>query len=662
MKKKVILLPLILLCSLGSFSQVSVKLGSVENAQPGTYINVPLIVSGLSSSGQQFIGIEVLFTFQDNIITYDTLVNANSMTPLNQWFAGSIPGKVSANWLEPGLIPINVDDNSTLVEFVFLYTGGQTDLILDQSATLVYDANGNNLTVSQFIDGSVTQAQGSGSSVWNGTDVWTTAANWSNGIPGDSTDAIIASGTVELLSGGVCRNLTINSGTALVIQPWNSLTINKDFTNDGSILIKSDSLVQGSLIVRGNISQSGSSKMEMNVYNGIGYLISSPAQGTTVNMISGAGSVSAFSEFNNSWIQPPGTENLEAFSGYLFSASGDATLQYEGQFYAGASTLDLQYTAQGSASNEGWNLAGNSFTSSFDADQYLSAVNTDRAIYAWDGKKYRVWNGTSGSIPGGIIPPLTGFFIRANAANAQVTFEAEGKIHDFSHFGGSYSAPQNVLQVNLNNFDNMAVQDEAFVEVEQASTFGYDGAYDAFKLENAADYPEIYIHGTDNNLLSIDAIPEATEVEAGIKVPADGTYVISAEAGNFLPDHPVYLIDQELQITKDLRTEDYVFLGTAGDHPGRFRLVFTGLGIGDHRTETALHVYFNMGMISIVSFEQLGAATIGVYDLSGRMFSQSTADLEPGTVTNVKAISGINIIRVKTSSGIFHYKVFATAE
>lgn len=642
----------------GGHSQITIKLGSVNNAIPGTEVHVPLIVTGLSASGQSFIGVEVQFSFQGNIIAFASLDNAHPSTPVSQWFAGAIPGKVSANWLEPSLIPVNVDDNSTLVEFVFNYTGGQTDLIMDQSTTVFYDSTGNNLAISSFIDGSITQAQGSESSIWNGTGTWATPVNWSNGIPGDSTNAVINTGTVDLTSGGNCRNLMINGGAQLVIYPGYSLTVNGVFENNGEILVKSDSLIQGSLIVHGDIIQTGSSKMEKQVYDGLSYLFSTTSEGTTVNMISGSGSVSGFLESSNSWSALSGNDAIMPFSGYMLSSAENSVLLFDGKFLSGTNELNLQFTSQGNASAEGWNLIGNSFPSSFDADNFLTSVNTDRAVYIWDGMRFRVWNGLAGSIPGGIIPPLTGFFVRANSANPGVTLNENGRIHDFSHFEGNYTTPENVLQVEIKNFDDLSLSDEAFIQIDPSSTFNYDGNSDAFKLNNAASFPEIYIHSQDNNRLSISAIPEATEVEAGVRIPGDGTYVITAKTNTFLAERPVWLIDNELAITKDLRTEDYVFIATAGDHPERFKLVFTGLGTDDITDLQNLLISYYNGRIRINSFADFGSSVISVYDLTGRLFAQSRENLMTGSVTTVNAVPGINIVRIETRSGILHYKIY----
>ncbi|NOU46019.1 MAG: hypothetical protein HOO86_03045 [Bacteroidales bacterium] len=653
------LLTISLFMSVMAFSQVTMKLGSLENVQPGTYVNVPLTVSGLSATGQSFIGLELSFNFQESIISYDSLANGNTVTPVNQWFAGTLAGRLSANWLEPGLAAVNVADNSTLVEFVFFYTGGQTDLIFDESTTMIYDVNGNIIPVSQYINGSISQSQGSGNSVWNGTADWSQAANWSNGIPGDSTNAEINSGVIELSSGGVCRNLTIAQGAKLIINPGYSLTVNGNFDNNGEILIHSDSLIQGSLIINGNVSQTGLSTMNYKIYEGLNYQISSSVAGANAGIFTGFGPVSIFNENTNNWSAMPSNSVLEPGKGYDISASGDHTIGFTGQFISQSVTSDLSFTSVGNTIVEGWNLVGNSFTSSFDADQYLVSQHTDRAIYCWDGSVYRVWNGTAGSVPNGIIPPMTGFFVKANASNANVIFEKAGKVHDFNHFGLNLTAPQNVLQVSLRNFDDLAIEDKAFVQVEPTSTFYYDGAFDALKLNNSVDYPELYLHSFEDYRMAIAAIPQPTDIDAGVRIPADGTYVISAETFSFMPDRPVYLIDKELEIVKNLRNEDYVFIVLAGDYPNRFKVVLSGLGIDDMDSNNGFRVFAGNGGISINSLIQHGNCTIKVFDVSGRLISENEEVMIEDGNTTIQGIRGLNIISIETQKGTMRYKVFS---
>lgn len=657
MKRTILIVAIMSLMLPALFSQITIKLGNVENAEPGTNINVPLIVSGLSTAGQAFIGVEVLFNFQSNVLTYSGITNGHPLLPTEEWFAGSIPGKASANWIQQNLLPINVDDGSVILEFVFLYSGGETNMTFELSGTAVYDVDGNPLTISGYIEGTVTQAAGSESSIWNGTGSWTDTQNWSQGIPGDSTNAIINTGQVTINSGGVCKNLTVNSGTKLIIDPGYSLTVNGDYSNGSEVLIKSDTLIQGSLIIRGSITQAGISNIEKNVFSGINYQLSSPVTGAGSGLFDGAGTIKEFSEATHSWSEMSPNSTLEPATGYALEAVNTSIIVFDGPFTSESHTKALSLTSQGSITSEGWNFIGNPYSSSFNCDEYLTLTHTDRAIYTWDGYKYRCWNGTAGSIPGGIIPPMTGFFVKANNPGAGITFNKEGRVHDFSHFGSASANPENVLPLIIQDFDNSIYSDEAYIEIESASTFAYDGLFDAFKLNNHPDYPELYFLSSDQQKLAISTIPEATEVIAGVKIATDGTYQISALSTWFMPDRPVYVIDRELSITKDLRTENYVFNITAGDHPERFLIVMSGLGTGEPGENDDLVVFSQNGEILIRALVNCGKTIVCLYDLSGRILLKKEVLLNAGTLSGIKGTPGINILTIQTPGTVYSYKV-----
>jgi hypothetical protein len=658
MKTKIPLFIICLTLSLNTFSQVSFKIGSVLNAEPGTYINIPFIISGVSATGAEFVGLQFRITAQESVITFDSLANAHPLAPLNQWVAGSPPGYIAANWLEATITPIHVDDNSVLVELVCFYNGGQTNLDFDVAYSEIIDGSFNPIEISEMINGTITQSQGSDNSVWNGTGQWSDAGSWSNGIPGDSTNAIINSGSTEIVNAAVCKNLTINTESALVIQAGKSLTVNGDYINDGSIVIESDSLVQGSLIIRGTATQNGTSEMMHNVYNGIYYFISSPVQSATGQVLTDHGNTSLYLEADNNWSQIQPSTVLEPGKGYSLEANAETQLVFSGPYNTTSLGSTLSYTAHGNLAQDGWNLIGNPYTSSFNTDLYLTTTNADRAIYTWDGNRYRVWNGISGSIPGGIIPPVTSFFIKAGSANATATFHPDGKIHDFSHFTNSVSLPEDVLKIEISKLENPTFADEAFLQIQQSSTPGFDAAIDAHKLSNNNGHAEIFFRDADGMDCAIASIPDAYESNAGVRIPANDAYVIHAEKTNLPSDLPIYIIDRELVLTKDLRAEDYIFLSDAGYYPDRFLIVLTELGIEDQPGNTWLNIYGSNGQINLLPQENLGQASIQVYDLSGRLIGSTQMMLEKGKLVILRGIPGLNLVKVTGPDFIFTRKVF----
>jgi hypothetical protein len=99
-------------------------------------------------------------------------------------------------------------------------------------------SNGSGCTATSNVSGAIiVNAAGS----WMGTTStdWNTASNWCGGsIPTAGTNVIIPSGTPFSpsigASGGVCNNITINSGATLTISGSNALTVSGDWSNSGT--------------------------------------------------------------------------------------------------------------------------------------------------------------------------------------------------------------------------------------------------------------------------------------------------------------------------------------------------------------------------------------------------------------------------------------------
>lgn len=83
-----------------------------------------------------------------------------------------------------------------------------------------------------------------GAGTWTGTTSsdWNTASNWCGGsVPTASTDVVISPNSASVLNqpvigttGGICKNITINSGATLTISASNALEVKGNWTNNGT--------------------------------------------------------------------------------------------------------------------------------------------------------------------------------------------------------------------------------------------------------------------------------------------------------------------------------------------------------------------------------------------------------------------------------------------
>lgn len=628
---------------LSSYAQITVKIGSVTNAEPGTYVNVPVILSGFEPGNPGMIGMELYFNFPASVLAFDSVANASTYTPASQWFYNASNGKLSANWLEAGLMPINFPNNTALIEFVFFYNGGTADLSIDTLATTILDEFSGTFTIETFVHGKITQGQGSSASTWNGTGNWNNAVNWSNGIPGPGTDVVINSGSVEVDgSVALCKDLQLNANSTVIIKPGFSLTVAGNTNNLGKIILIGDLVSTGSLKLEGSTNTTNNIQVKKMLSNASTYHLASPVSGVVVAGTQLSGEYNMFNESQNVWQPMLETTALNVGEGFELTPSQSDTLHLSGQYTASTFTKALSFTTQTSADLEGWNLIGNPFTSALNANE-MAGTSIYKAIYAWDGTRYLSWNGYTGNLVNGIIPALSSFFVKAAAAGASITVPKAASLHDFSHFNGQYSIPSNVLKISMAQFENATYFDETYLQFVPESTSNVDPGYDAFKLSNVESFPEVFSYSSDNTSLAINCLPFASSVNLGFRAPSEGFYSININAG-YSGSGIALLKDKYLNVEKDLKTETYTFSTVAGTFTDRFELLLSGVGVEEHDNQLIKVWGSNQTAYvkNISGMQQSGV--ISVYDLAGKLLFTKTVDLQVSETIQLPISHGAYII------------------
>ncbi|WP_084404275.1 beta strand repeat-containing protein [Flavobacterium tegetincola] len=120
---------------------------------------------------------------------------------------------------------------------------------------------------------------------WIITSPATTPA-WTNGTPTALTDAIIAEDYNETAA-ITAKNLTINTGKVLTIQPANTLTVAGDLTNEGSIIFQSDATGTASFAAYTGVAIAGSGTSTVERYIPAGkraFRFLTPSVTTTTNI------------------------------------------------------------------------------------------------------------------------------------------------------------------------------------------------------------------------------------------------------------------------------------------------------------------------------------------------------------------------------------------
>ncbi len=667
MIKKILVVLAFALISLEISAQVTVTLGSVSNVNAGETVAIPVTVTGLdeANGGIPVLAAEFHIFYDELNVLYDTTLNFSAITPPSEWIYGSSDNEYGTTWIDDNILPVSFPDNTVLFEVIFNYKGGIAHLDLDSSRCYLVDANYSNILVDRVVDGVITPSQGSEQSVWNGEGEWTTAANWSNGVPGSGTLAVIQSGNVSIASNGSCKNLSVNPTTSVVVLPGYALTVEENIVNDGSFTIESDLSNTGSVIVNGSFTGNGNylARQAINFSEVENHLVSSPLVSTNADVYSGLQAVQ-FNEANGQWQAISSGELLDIGKGIRISSSGsNTTLQFQGLFNSGNASFNLNYTASGSNSLKGLNLIGNPFTSAIQADlRSWSKSGTGNSVYVWDDYRYKFWNGITGNLENGIIPSMQGFFVRADQTGAQLEIPAIARLHsNIPFYKNQQEDLQNHLVISFLKKDDTGHPDEAYVHVTEGSSDTYTSDSDVIKLFSGSSYPEISLLSEDNIELALNSQPDFQQsIPVVMKAKVAGEYSLTFSGIESLsPDIPLYLEDtQDANTIWNLRNTPSVSF-TFGENvntAGRYRLHFSVVGIHE-LPEGKIEIKVLNNTIKISSLNRITVDKLDITSLSGQRIASFGKLSLPAEIPTGNIAPGVYIVRIAAPTGIFSDKI-----
>lgn len=664
--KKILLIVAVLGLIMQLNAQVRVTLGSVTEAQAGTTLTIPLTVYGLDAAtgGIAVTAMEFHINYQISSVEYDTTLNFSPVTNPTDWIFGASTTQYGTTWLEPSLLPMSIPDGTVLFDVAFLYKGGQTTLDLDSVRCILLDSDFNPIPVAQVTDGLITPAAGSDQSVWNGNGDWNMAANWSNGVPGINTLALIETGATEVLSNASCKMLTVNTGTSVVVKPGYTLSIAEGIMNNGTFTIESNETGSGSVITGGVTDGSG-------VYNTYRYidfgtsashLLSSPLASATGDLFTGL-MPEKYHESDGQWLDFGSGETLQAGNGLKVTSSVSRALLYTGAF--NTSDVDipgLSYTASASSELKGLNLLGNPYPSALELNlDAWAKTNVANGVYVWNGYKYLVWNGQIGSLENGVVPAMQGFLVRASAAGAGLTIPALSRLHSSVPFYKTVATPDNLLVVRFEKQDDPDHSDETFIQIEPGSDAAYSSESDVIKVSGDASFPGVFTHSSDGIGLAINVQPEFSSIPLEFSVPVAGVYVISVTGINsFSNDIPLFIEDKENDDNIfDLRySPSFPFtFETAGSTGNRFVLHFKTIGISEP-DQSGLTVYAWEKNVRIQASLPQKIEQVDVISLTGSVIATYQNLTTPAVIRLKSCSGGIAIIRIRTAKGVFSGKIY----
>ncbi len=502
----------------------------------------------------------------------------------------------------------------------------------------------------------------------------TLALSGTNLITGDLTT--LSGSTVSITNGAdITITGSYSNGTNFTLGDISKLTIENDLVNNSGVTfeVKSSASGTGSLLAKGNVTNSGTFKIERYIDPGSKWqLVSSPLDNETAN--------SFYGHFLNSYDEDQGDFNsitdettlLVKGEGYV--SKRDASIAgyapnpivfNVGKPVSGDLPFDLipnTWTSGGDANTyfnlpDGFNLIGNPYTSSLDWDAIYAAnsgvVNSAYYRYHDDGSNggKGAWvaytSGTAGDDNRYInMGQGFGVVLSTNAANT-ITFPNSARTNNQ---GNSFSKKQNISNHSFvfNASSNGSTDNIRFKQNERA-TNNFDVQFDAYKFNPFGSMPTPYFVSADNKRLSICEMPESESVDLGFNMAVSGEVTFSLSNVQDFVD--IVLEDKDENTFTDLMKNDYTFnYNTEDAETGRFILHFNRETLSEVEELMGMNIYSNQKDVHITSNEELKNVEVSIYSITGELVYSKNFQTLTNEVINTN-LSGVNILKLTSDKG-----------
>jgi len=512
-------------------------------------------------------------------------------------------------------------------------------------------------------------------------------------------------------------NLTVTNAVAIantlhVIQLGEEELYNGEAGDE--VLVGAKLIVENNanLVQVNDVENSGLTRVEKNsapVFRLDFTMWSSPVSGETLLDFSPQTLSNRFYRYNplsNSYNPIPGGTSFEEGRSYLIRVANTHPAYVDansiGTPWTGVFTgvlnngnVNVAVTPHAAANGEtaeilGYNAIGNPYPSPINISDFYAAnaanLGSDSMIYLWRKRNgtntttyaslnlagYTANNGNAYGDAGmglfddpdnsdeWVLNPGQGFIVQAASNTIVFTNSMRRTINNGQLFSTPAEQPSaSRLWLNLTGANGEFSQ--AMVAYLPEATLGIDYGYDGRALLN--DAVVLYSLAGDSKL-GIQARPafNASDIlPLGYKADTAGTYTIALDHtdGVFHEGQGIFLRDNFLGLTHDIRQGAYDFTTEAGSFTGRFDIVYgVALGVNPAIAGQNVVIYQNNGAL-IVNSGPVLMKDIVVYDIAGRVLYKA-AGINTAQKTLEGFVSGnqLLIVKVNTADGETTKKIF----
>ncbi|AWH83629.1 hypothetical protein HYN59_00195 [Flavobacterium album] len=543
--------------------------------------------------------------------------------------------------------------------------------------------------------------------MWNGAagnSDWNDAGNWSCGeVPTQFENAVIAAGSYQPdITGNnavSAASLTILNGAGVVVRSGSNLIVTNEVVVEegGSLTIENN----GNLIQVNDVDNTGAVTVQKNsapIYRLDYAMWSSPVAGETLIGFSPETLSNRFYQYNplsDQYATVPGSTTFAEGAGYLirvanthpsFVNNETPGTSWRGTFVGTPNNGDVNVavTPQQSGVSQGYNAVGNPYPSPINIYAFYAAntgtIADASALYFWRKKNDaatsyyarvtklaytantgNAWGDAGGTAFNGapntwVINPGQGFIVQAIGSTVHFNNAMRVPVNNGQIFRTAQDESEiaiSRLWLNLSGQDGFS---QAAIGYTDMTTLGLDYGWDGKAFINDGDVTLFSLAGEET--LGIQARPsfEASDVvPMGYQATQPGTYTIALDHmdGVFEAGQDIYLQDNLLNITHDLKQGAYEFTTEAGVVTNRFNVIYAEPLSTENPTLDAnsVIVYKDGSSISINS----GTADmtgVSVYDTRGRLlYSAKDINATETVINGLQVQQQVLIVEVTSPKG-----------
>jgi hypothetical protein len=329
--------------------------------------------------------------------------------------------------------------------------------------------------------------------------------------------------------------------------------------------------------------------------------------------------------------------------------------------------------------NKGYNLIGNPYPSTIDALSFLNystdgGTTTPNAgtLYFWThktqggtitgqttGSNYASFNlsggtaataGTGNTAPNGTIQVGQGFLLQKAASSTAVFNNAMRVGNNAGQFFRTTTTEKHRIWLNLAT--ETTPLNQMLVGYIEGATLGFDDSYDGKLMPSGSSISSLI--STDDYVIQARPTPfeNTDEVALGFKAETAGSYTLSIDHvdGLFLGDQNIYIKDNLLNITHDIKGSAYTFTSEQGTFNNRFDVVYVNVTLGIPTPTfdaNSVIVYKNESKVLNINAGKVVMKNVKIYDVRGRLiYEKSNINTTSTALGDLRAEQEVLLVKI----------------